>query len=54
MCKTLGVQKGNRGLLEAAKDVEKCELKNPDNNQGCQLFQTNAFLPSDNSRKCIA
>ena len=54
MCKTLGVQKGIRGLLEAAKDMEKYEFSNPENNKFCSLFQTILFLPSDYSPKCIA
>ena len=39
-CKTLGVRNVQLWLLEAAKVVKKCEFRNPDNNQGCQLFQT--------------
>jgi hypothetical protein len=53
LCETLGVQKGIRGLLEAGKDIEKCEFKNPENNKCCQLLQTNLFLPSDYSLKRI-
>ena len=53
MCKTLGVQKGIRELLEAAKDMEKYEFSNPENNKFCSLFQTILFLPSDNSPKRI-
>ena len=39
-CTTLGVQQVNSSLLEAAKVVKKCQLRNPKNNQGCVLFQT--------------
>ena len=45
-CKTLGVQKVQSWLLEAAKVVKKCQLRNPENNQGCQLFQTLAQFSS--------
>ena len=45
-CKTLGVQKVQLWLLEATKVVKKCKLRNPENNQGCQLFQTLAQFSS--------
>ena len=34
-------QEGNCGLLEAAKGVEKWNLKNPENNKLCLFFQRN-------------
>ena len=52
--KTLDVQKGICGLLEAVKDLKKGKFKDPKNNKCCQLFQTILFLPIQHSPKTIS
>jgi hypothetical protein len=44
-------QEGNCGLLEAAKGSKKWNLKNPENNKLCSLFQRNCQFASYKAQK---